>query len=107
MLTFKFDYTDAENSDQGCIKIRQGKDLWYQSRQIKGVAEWKDFVSTLPSFQVIGITPEMAITKGDEIPIHIVYMQWPDQDDYLINVILCGGICYVMNEDGKTVDIIH
>jgi hypothetical protein len=107
MMTLKFDYADVTKEDHGCVKLLEGYNIWYQRREVKNEEEWDEYKSGVPGYRVIGtsIIDELERRTGE--PAFFTHIQFFNDQDYLQNVIFCGGICYIMNEEGKTVDIIN
>lgn len=107
-MTLKFDYVDVADKDQGCVKLLAGYDIWYQRREVKNEDEWADYmVKNLPAFRGIGTSIPLALKNADGDPVYFTHIQFSGEYDHLQNVVFCGGICYIMNEEGKTVDIIN
>lgn len=106
MFTLKFDYVDVGDQEQGCIKLKAAHDIWYKRKTVNKPEEWEDYKNALPFFEVVGMVPIEAIELG-KVPIHFNHIQFFDNEEVLHNVILCEGLCYVMNEEGKTVDVIR
>ena len=107
MMTLKFDYVDVTDENHGCIKLREGYDIWYQRREVKDEEEWVGYVANTAAFHGIGTSIQKALELSEGDPVYFTHIQFFNQVDELQNVIFCGGMCYIMNEEGKTVDIIH
>ena len=107
MMTLKFDYVDVTDEDHGCIKLLEGYDIWYQRKKVETHGEFAEYVKRIEGFRSVGSSVLTALDKSDGEPVYFTHIQFFNHEDHLQNVMFHGGMCYIMNEEGKTVDIIH
>lgn len=103
MLTLKFDFTENKNPDQGVIQFYQGRNLRYEHKEVKSVEEYNKIDKGCLH---IGLNVLNTLGEPDVPQAHFILMSWYSDKGEYYEAILHGGLCYVMNEEGKTVDII-
>ena len=104
MLTFKFDFTEQGNPEQRVIQFYQGRNLRYEHREVKSKEEYEKIDHAKLH---LGRSVYDTLSDPDTPQAHFILLNWWSDKGEYYEAILHGGTCYVMNQEGKTVDIIN
>ena len=103
MLTLKFDFTEQSSPEQGVIQFYQGRNLRYEHREVKSKEEYEKIDNGKLH---LGRSVLDTLNEPETPQAHFILLSWWSDKGEYYEAILHGGMCYVMNEQGKTVDII-